>query len=140
MINAWTRGRHAILEPIHVGFIPVRIGPRVVRLDNEDGWSAGQLRRFLVMMSIAVTVVVLVAVAGLPYVVRAVGIVVRRGARGPGEQKIGVHTGRRQPDLLVVLLLRVERVQGRIRARQVYGGGGGQDLCNTEAEPRTRTG
>lgn len=140
MINAWTRGRRAILEPIHVSFIPVRIGRRIVRLDNEDGWPAGQLRRFLVMMSIAVTVVVLVEIAGLPYVVRAVGIVVRRGARGPGEQKIGVHTGRRQPDLVVVLLLRVERVQGRIRARQVYGGGGGQDLCNTEAEPRTRTG
>ena len=140
MINAWSRGRRIILEPIHIGFVPVRIGPRIVRLDNEDGWPAGQLRRFLVMMSIAVTVMVLIAVAGLPYVVRAVGIVVRRGARGPGEQKIGVHTGRRQPDLLVVLLLWVERVQGRIRARQVYGGGGGQDLCNTEAEPRTRTG
>lgn len=89
-------------------------------------------------MPMAMTVAVLFA--GLPYVVRALGIVVRRGARGPGEQKIGVHTGRRQPDLLVVLLLRVERVQGRVRARQVYGGGGGQELCNTEAEPRTRMG
>jgi len=138
MINAWTQGRRAILEPIHIDLISVRIGPRVVRLDNEDGWPAGQLRRFLVMMSIAVTMV-LVAIAGLPYVVRAVRVVVWRGARGPGEQKIRVHTGRRQPDLLVVLLLRVERVQSRIRARQVYGGGRGQDLCNTEAEPRTRT-
>jgi len=112
MINAWSRGSRAILKPIHIGFVPVRIGPRIVRLDNEDSWPAGQLRRFLVMMSIAVTVMVLVAVAGLPYVVRAVGVVVRRGARGPGEQKIGVHTGRWQPDLLVVLLLWVERVQG----------------------------
>jgi len=146
VISAWTRGRGAILESIHADLIPIRINPRIVRLDDEDGWPAGQLRRLLVMMPIAMTVVmvvlvvVLASIAGLPYVVRAVGIVVRRGARGPGEQKMGVHTGRRQPDLLIVLLLRVERVQGRIRARQVYGGGGGQDLCNTEAEPRTRTG
>jgi hypothetical protein len=122
MISVWTRGRCAILVPIHVGFVPVRIGPRIVRIDDEDGWPAGQLRRLLmtVMMPIAVTVMVLIAVwasvARLPYVVSAVGFVVRWSARGPGEQKIGVHTGRRQPDLLVVLLLRVERVQGRVRA------------------------
>lgn len=98
MISAWTRGRSVIPEPIHVALISIRIDPRIVRLDDEDGWPAGQLRRLLVMLPIAVTVVLIVvwaSIAGLLYVVRAVGIVVRRGARGPGEQKMGVHTGRR---------------------------------------------
>lgn len=69
------------------------IDTRIVRLDHEDTGPARQLRCFL-MMAVLMTMAVLTPLARLLDVVRALVVVVR-GARGPGEQKIGVHTGRR---------------------------------------------
>ena len=71
----------------------VAIGTRIVRLDHEDTGPARQLRCFL-MTTVLMAVAVLTPLSRLLDVVRALVVVVR-GARGPGEQKIGVHTGRR---------------------------------------------